>query len=458
MPLRRIGLSLSLVACWALAPATHAAASAGKASHVRLTVYADGPGLVSERRSARLPAAVTRLVIGGLPNQLVADSVRLRAPGMHLLSESFATHALTPETLRERALGETVTLYPKSQTGAKSAHRATLVSVNGGTPIVRLDNRLEVIDSASPWRIVYPASLVSGKSGAAVTARVKGPSQGPIELTYLTGGLSWHADYVATLEGSEGKLKVAAFATLRNASGAGYADARVNVVAGQPHRPSNPRPPVLHMAAQAKSASTPSPRKLFEYYTYRLPGPITLTDRSTVRVPLIAAQELALTREYRIEGDAVRPLAAASDEAPRHAQVILHWRNTTGQPLPAGDWRLYGEQDGAPALLGEDRLADVSAGQAVAMPAGRAFDITARRTELAYKRINDKTWSARWRVTLRNAKHHAVDVRIVEPLPGDWTIVQESAKHQRVDAAHAAWTLKVPAGGRAQLTYDVRWQ
>lgn len=457
--MRRVGPSLWLAAWCAAAPATYAAVVAGKAHHVRLTIYTGGSSLVGERRVARLPHGVTRLVMDGLPAQLKADSVRLQAPGMEVISENFDDHVLTAATLRERALGKTVDLYPKSRTGARAARRATLVAAGAGAPVVRLGDHLEVIDAASPWRIVYPARLAAGGAGATVTARVKGPTQGPVELTYLTDGLSWHADYVASLNAGAGKLGLAAFASVRNTSGADYVRARVNVVAGQPHRTAQPRAPVLRMAAQAAPTSTQSPRKLFEYYTYRLPAPLTLANRTTVRVPLFAQQQLAVTSEYRIEGTATRPLAAAaSDATPRHAQVILHWRNTTGRPLPAGEWRLYGEQDGAPALLGEDRLADVPEGEAVAMPAGRAFDVTARRTEIARKRVNDQTWSAQWRVTVRNAKHHAVKVRVVEPLPGDWTIEQESAKHRRVDAGHAAWTLTVPAAGGAQLTYRVRWR
>ena len=46
---------------------------------------------------------------------------------------------------------------------------------------------------------------------------------------------------------------------------------------------------------------------------------------------------------------------------------------------------------------------------------------------------------------------------VVEQMPGfEWTIVEESHPHERVDAQVVRWTLPVPAGGAATLTYRVR--
>jgi hypothetical protein len=42
-------------------------------------------------------------------------------------------------------------------------------------------------------------------------------------------------------------------------------------------------------------------------------------------------------------------------------------------------------------------------------------------------------------------------------MPGlEWTIVEESLPHERIDAQVVRWTVPVPAGGAATLTYRVR--
>lgn len=56
------------------------------------------------------------------------------------------------------------------------------------------------------------------------------------ELSYLTGGLSWRADYVAELVGDESQLDLAGWVTLTNQSGTGYENARLQIVAGDVNR------------------------------------------------------------------------------------------------------------------------------------------------------------------------------------------------------------------------------
>lgn len=42
-----------------------------------------------------------------------------------------------------------------------------------------------------------------------------------------------------------------------------------------------------------------------------------------------------------------------------------------------------------------------------------------------------------------------------EPVPGDWTMLEESARHAKVAAGTAEWRVQVPAEGSATLRYRV---
>ena len=52
------------------------------------------------------------------------------------------------------------------------------------------------------------------------------------------------------------------------------------------------------------------------------------------------------------------------------------------------------------------------------------LDITAERKQTNYKRIADNLSESSWRVELRNAKDETVTVRVQEPMPGDWEMIQ----------------------------------
>ena len=64
----------------------------------------------------------------------------------------------------------------------------------------------------------------------------KGTQNQTVELSYLTGGLGWKADYVAELNGKENRLDLSGWVTLTNTSGASYKKAKLQLVAGDVNR------------------------------------------------------------------------------------------------------------------------------------------------------------------------------------------------------------------------------
>jgi hypothetical protein len=132
--------------------------------------------------------------------------------------------------------------------------------------------------------------------------------------------------------------------------------------------------------------------------------------------------------------------------------VFLEFENKGGQlgkPLPAGIVRVYAKDSkGAAQFVGEDRIEHTAKNEKLKLRLGEAFDITAERRQTNYKRIADNQTESSWRIELRNAKDEAVTVRVQEPMPGDWEMVQESQKHSKESARVAVVERGVPAGRR----------
>jgi len=59
-----------------------------------------------------------------------------------------------------------------------------------------------------------------------------GAASQDVELSYLTGGLSWKADYVVELNAADDALDMSGWVTLTNTSGASYRNAKLQSVAG----------------------------------------------------------------------------------------------------------------------------------------------------------------------------------------------------------------------------------
>jgi hypothetical protein len=151
--------------------------------------------------------------------------------------------------------------------------------------------------------------------------------------------------------------------------------------------------------------------------------------------------------------------------------VFVKFQNKGGQlgkPLPGGVIRVYAkDRKGAAQFVGEDRIPHTAKNEEIALKLGEAFDLTAERRQMSFKRIVDKDARGEkfqgaevaYRIELRNAKDEPVTVRVQETLPGDWTMLSESHPHRKESSRLAAWNIALPADGKTVLEYriKVRW-
>jgi hypothetical protein len=96
----------------------------------------------------------------------------------------------------------------------------------------------------------------------------------------------------------------------------------------------------------------------------------------------------------------------------------------------------------------------------VCLALGEAFDLTVLRRQTSFVRsgLPEGVSESDWVIDAKNASKQPATVTLVEIVEGDWTILAESAPHEKQTANRLAWKLQVPANGMAQLTYRIRVQ
>ncbi|HAM49406.1 MAG TPA: hypothetical protein DCP92_01410 [Nitrospiraceae bacterium] len=57
---------------------------------------------------------------------------------------------------------------------------------------------------------------------------------------------------------------------------------------------------------------------------------------------------------------------------------------------------------------------------------------------------------------MRNHKKEDVMIRVIEPIPGDWTMLSSSHDYKRTETSTAEFTILVPKDKETKLTYRVR--
>lgn len=474
MPIGRSGphataIRAAFVAATLLAPpvaATAAEQAVGSEARtsLTLTIYQQTLGLVSERRRIALAEGEAVVAFEDVSGMLRPETVLLGGEGLRVLSRSFEADLLTPRRLLEAAVGKTVRVVKTHpETGEETIIDAQLLSIAEGI-VLRIGDRIE---TTVPGRIVFEELPEGVRAEPTLLVRLAGRGAGDrtLALSYLTGGLSWRADYVATVAPDGEKVDLTALVSLTNQTGTDFEAATVRLLAGDVSAAQDRGPPrpMQEMAMRSMAAdqgeSMPAPQAASDRYLYTLPGKIDLAQNEQRQVTLLTASGVPARRLYRFE-ELVQPHPGAEEVGPLHAQIVLGFDNAAaaglGQPLPAGTVRVYETAGDTPLFVGADRIDHTAEGEDVELTLGRAFDVTGKGRRTAFERLSDRSYETAQEITLRNAKDTAVEVKLVGHMPPGWKVLRESAPHEAETANTLAWTLTVPAGGETTFDYRVR--
>ena len=440
---------------------------------VAVTIYNENLALVKDQRRLTLEAGRNRLALREVSARMRPETALLRSlshPGaLTLLEQNFDFDLLTPAKLLEKYVGRDVRIVrTHPMTGAESIETATVLAANGGV-VMRIGDRIE---TGLPGRIVYdgvPANLRDRPTLVSELDAARGGQQ-TLELSYLTGGLAWKADYVAELNEKDTALDLNGWVTLTNTSGTAYPNAKLQLVAGDVNRVRDEMRLAAKSGAMMERAAAPASQMaqeaLFEYHLYTLQRPTTIADNQTKQVALLTAQGVPVVKELLLQGSDYYYRSSVGGIGQKiKVGVFVQFDNREasrlGMPMPKGVVRVYKkDSSGNAQFVGEDRIDHTPKNEKVRLKLGDAFDVTADKKQTDFKRREPNNrastvFESAYEVVLRNAKKEAATVVVREPVPGDWTMLEESQAHAKVAAGTAEWRVKVPAEGSTTLRYRV---
>ncbi|HEX6530474.1 MAG TPA: DUF4139 domain-containing protein, partial [Burkholderiales bacterium] len=441
---------------------------------VAVTIYNENLALVKDQRRIGFDAGRNQLALREVSARMRPETALLRSlshPGsLSLLEQNFDFDLLTPAKLLEKYVGRQVRVFRiNPASGEESFETATVLAATSGV-VLRIGDRIE---TGLPGRIVYDGVPANLRDRPTLVSELDAARSGAqtIELSYLTGGLSWKADYVAELNAADTALDLNGWVTLTNQSGTAYPNAKLQLVAGDVNRVRDEVRVAKAMLAQ-RAAAAEAPRSdmaqesLFEYHLYTLQRPTTISDNQTKQVALLAAQGVPVTKELVLQGSDYYYRSSVGGIGQKlKVGVFVQMENREssrlGMPMPKGVVRVYKKDSAGNAqFVGEDRIDHTPKNETVRLKLGEAFDVTADKKQTDFKRREPTNrasyvFESAYEIVLRNAKKEAATVVVREPVPGDWTMLEQSQAHTKVAAGTAEWKVKVPAEGTTTLRYRV---
>ncbi len=461
----------------ALTPAVFAADT------VELTVYNQDFALVKQVFAKDLKAGNSEVQIEGTAAQLDPTSVHiasLTAPlDFRVLEQNFVFDLLNYGSLLEKYIGKDVEIQQASNDGKgqlftqkgkllTSGYQLQPYNSGGfmsggyqysqsGSPMVEIDGK---IHTAIDGHLVLPRLPQEFVLKPTLIWQVENRKAGKqdLQLSYLTSGIKWISDYVATVDDKDQKINLIGWVTIDNRSGAKYDNAKLKLVAGDVNRVQDAQPMMYKtMRAEAMGmdgAMTPQfqEQAFFEYHLYTLQRPATVKNNEMKQIEMLSAENVPVKKIYKVENGA-------------KAQVKLEFENkkenSMGMPLPKGRVRLYKkDKEGSLQFIGEDQIQHTPKDEKLSLLLGNVFDLAVERNQTNYNQIQPgKVWEETWQIKLRNRKEEDIQVLVAESLYGgrEWKITKNSHPFQKKSAQQIEAVIGIPKGQEVVFSYTVKY-
>jgi len=441
-------------------------------TNISITIYNKNLALIKDQRKVGLDKGFNQLAFRGISAKIRPETAMLRSishsKNFNVYEQNFDYDLLTPNKLLDKYVGKQIKLATiNPATGKKSVEKATVLSTHQGV-VLKIANRIETNPTGQyifdniPENLRDQPTLVTQLNSS--SSKIQ-----QLELSYLSSGLSWKADYVAELNASDTSINLLGWVTLNNNSGANYNNANLQLVAGDVNRVTpqrHPSPREMKSFAMVADASPMREESLFEYHLYGLNRPTNILNNQTKQVSSLSAQSVPVNKEFVLNG-ANYYYHSRQGQIGQKLKVAIFVQlenkqaSGMGMPIPKGIVRVYKkDSQGNSQFIGEDRIDHTPKNEIIRLKLGNAFDITANKKQTDFSKRkhilpNRNAFETAYQIELKNAKTSAVTVIVREPIPGDWKVLKESHPHKKITSGTAEWKIKVPAESSSILEYRV---
>jgi hypothetical protein len=456
----------------------------------QVTIYNDGFASVKENRELNVTDGVSEVRVNDMSRQLEPDSVMLRELsekpfGLRILEQSFVNDPLTEGLLLYQLEGQTIRFEEKRENGTIKETNGKIIRsgfVPGSGAIEQ-----PIIESEGAIRFSLPGQPVfEGLDSAAflkpslvwqIAAKKAGSC--PIEVAYITAGMSWEATYnlVAPAEGGD-VFDLSGWISLRNNTGKTFEDADIKLIAGdvakvRPHYRYEKRYAGFAAADMSLSEAMPEERSFDEFHLYTLPNPVLLRNNELKQVEFIRTSGVKGLRYYvynpmigyRYGGGVVNDPdygTQADKKVGVRIEISNSETNKLGVPLPKGRMRLYrtDDKDGRREFTGENEMDHLPKNELLKLDMGNAFDLVGERTRKDFSvNTSAQRMTETFEIKLRNRKDIPVEIRVVEPLYrcANCKITGPSMAFAKIDSNTIEFRAPVAADGETVITYTVQY-
>jgi hypothetical protein len=478
-----------------------------------LTIYNQDFAVVRQQVRLDLKEGVNNVRFDGTTAQLEPDSVVLRDPSgkraLQILEQNYQADPVSQQSLLELFAGKTIDfevmhgdkadvvqgriVRPGSGMPRYSrvpqpqpCYQPTMPGCELEEPLIEIAGKLRF---GLPGRPLFPALPQDTNLKPTLDWILQADRGGPLdaELSYVTGGMTWEADYNVIAPTSGDTLDLVGWVTMENHTGKAFENARIKLMAGDVSKIL----PGFAMMALVRNGTgggigggvgaPPVTEKAFdEYHLYTLERSTTLRDRETKQVEFVRAAGVHARRIYIYDGGRIDPARlqqgnweyqrlqrdfGTAGEQSTKIWVMQEFKdseeNHLGMPLPKGRLRFYRRDDaGALQFIGENVIDHTPRDETIRVYTGNAFDVAGSRRRTNFRSDQQQGWvDESFEIKVRNHKKEPVDITVTEHFyrGSGWDITSSSTKYEKKDSHTAEFPVTIAPDGEQTVIYSVHY-
>jgi hypothetical protein len=320
----------------------------------------------------------------------------------------------------------------------------------------------------------------------------------PVEITYLTSGLSWRAFYMGTLTEDEKTMRLEGYVLVTNNSGEDYENAQTRLIVGKVHlldeiallaRQQYPYGSPLPLRPMEKPTGTSGIRMeaisevmvatdtvsyrvlkkeirkegLSEYFLYTIEGTETIPNQWSKRLPSFDVSDIPVVNLYKYEEEMHGPVVV------RYLSFKNDTEHKLGEtPIPDGSMKVYrtADEQNHVSYEGQSSFKYIPVNEEVELNLGTVSDVVVKPTLMDTKTDNyrfDKDnningWDEiqTFRMEVKNTRDLPVKLEIKRNFNSQyWTIKNpgDASNYEKVDLDTIKYSLTLEPQSEKTLEY-----
>ncbi|MEC9436989.1 MAG: hypothetical protein VYA83_01795 [Candidatus Neomarinimicrobiota bacterium] len=271
-------------------------------------------------------------------------------------------------------------------------------------------------------------------------------------LTYLTSGFDWNANYRFIVEPNGDEAQFISEASVVNNSNINFENITLSLVEGQLNMDTQQNSQ-MRFFENKSSKPTAKISQLGDYHIYSINSDISLISKETIITRLYPSRKVSFNKTYLFEND-----ERGQKEEPLSVEYAIPntAQNNLGLPMPQGKIQLYQLlSNGNIEFIGQDKIMQIPKNETATVSSGKAFDVIGERKVLNYDRQR-KSEEASISIKISNTLNKSIDVRLIEHIYGDWVVRNASSNYRKVDASTIHFSLSISPESSRTITYTYR--